>query len=108
MHSNSETTGLARHYTPSIIRDTTNQLGDGVQRLYFFENGYGASVVQHHFSYGGREGLWELAVLKQNCSDGFDYPSDWDMCYDTPVTNDVVGYLTEDDVQDYLDRIAGL
>ena len=70
---------------------------DGVQRLFKFENGYGASVVCHNHSYGGKEGLWELAVLK-----------DGQICYDTEVTGDVEGWLDEDDVQKLLRQVAGL
>lgn len=62
-----------------------------------FENGYGASIVRHQYSYGGKDGLFELGVLHND-----------QLCYDTPITNDVVGYLTEDDVTNYLDRIACL
>ena len=29
-----------------------------------FPNGYGASVVSHEYSYGGTEGLWELAAIE--------------------------------------------
>lgn len=39
-------------------------LNGGIQRVYKFSNGFGASVVKHEFSYGGRKGLWELAVIK--------------------------------------------
>ena len=37
-----------------------------VQKLYKFANGYGASVVKGEHTYGGDEGLWELAVIRFN------------------------------------------
>jgi len=60
------------------------ELLGGVQAIFQFENGYGASVVQSRLSYGGDSGLWELAVLK------------WDggkssLCYSTEIANDVIG-----------------
>lgn len=35
----------------------------GVRKLFKFSNGLQASVIKTPFSYGGPEGLWELAVL---------------------------------------------
>ena len=29
----------------------------------FYSNGYGISVISNEFSYGGRDGLYEVAVL---------------------------------------------
>lgn len=81
-------------------------LYDGVQRLYRFENGYGASVVRHSGSYGGSEGLWELAVIKWN--DDLCRQFDWDLCYSTPITSDVIGYLKEDQVNTILSFIKKL
>ena len=62
-----------------------------------FDNGYGASVVSHSFSYGGALGLYEIAVLRGD-----------DIVYDTPITSDVVGFLSEDDVTEVLKQIQQL
>ena len=55
----------------------------GTQRIYRFDNGYRASVVRNLMSYGGTQGLYELAVLDSK-----------GITYKTPITNDVIGYLT--------------
>jgi len=77
-------------------------VGNGEQKLYRFDNGYGASVVRFDGSYGAESGLWELAVLEYGKGDHYE------LTYDTPITDDVVGYLTDDEVQDYLRRIRAL
>jgi len=76
----------------------TEYLDTGVQHIYGFPNGYGASVVKHDFSYGGKDGLWELAVLD----------SDGALCYHTPITHDVIGYLSWPYVEGILQEIKGL
>lgn len=73
----------------------------GVQKLYRFDNGYGASVVKNQYSYGGEKGLWELAVIRWR-------NNDFDLVYDTPITDDVLGYLTEEHVQKTLLQIQEL
>ena len=77
-------------------------VGGGTQKLYRFENGYGASVIKHEFSYGGQAGLWELVVLKYN-GEGID---DWDITYETEITNDIIGWLSLEAVEDLLVRIS--
>ena len=70
----------------------------GIRACIMFENGYGASVVKGEHTYGGRDGLFELAVLDSNGQ----------LTYETPVTDDVEGYLTEDDVTKLLEQIQSL
>ncbi len=70
----------------------------GIMSRIHFENGYGASVVKTPMSYGGKNGLYELAVLDSN----------GDLTYETPVTSDVEGYLSEDDVTRLLEQIQNL
>ena len=78
-------------------------LNGGTQQVYKFENGYGASVISGGtYTYGGDEGLQELAVLK------FKEDGKYSLCYDTEITDDVLGYLTEQDVKDLLERIKNL
>ena len=66
--------------------------------IYEFENGYGASVIKHDASYGGKQGLYEIAVLD----------SKGEFCYTTDITDDVVGHATEETVYETLDRIKSL
>jgi hypothetical protein len=71
---------------------------NGVVARITFDNGYGASVVKHEFSYGGKDGLYELAVLDSND----------DLCYNTTITDDVIGYLREQDVTEVMEKIQQL
>ena len=73
-----------------------------VQKLYRFANNYGASVVKGEHTYGGEEGLWELAVIK------FRTDGEYALDYTTPITEDVEGHLTDDAVEVLLDRIEAL
>jgi len=70
----------------------------GKKARMHFDNGYGVSVVSHNHSYGGRDGLYEVAVLDK---DGL-------LTYETPVTNDVIGYLSEEDVTDVMKQVQEL
>lgn len=85
----------------SFTPNTERPLNGGVQKIYRFENGFGASVVQHEFSYGGDAGQWEVAVIKFN-------GDSWHLEYGTEITNDVIGYLAWSDVENLLSRINAL
>jgi hypothetical protein len=73
----------------------------GKRAVVFFPNGYGASVIQSRFSYGGEAGKYELAVLSGNADHN-------DLTYETPITDDVLGWLSEAAVTDALVQIAAL
>lgn len=62
-----------------------------------FPNGYGISVIRGTYSYGGDEGLYECAVLKDN-----------KLCYDTTITDDVIGYCDEDKVNEIIKQVEEL
>lgn len=70
----------------------------GKKARMHFDNGHGVSVVSHSYSYGGRDGLYEVAVLDK----------DGELTYDTPVTNDVIGYLTEEEVSGVMKEVQSL
>ena len=61
-----------------------------------FDNGYGASVITN--GYGGEHGLFEVAVLDRRGR----------LTYDTPITDDVIGWLDPQGVVDVLAAIAAL
>jgi len=62
-----------------------------------FSNGYGISIVKHNGSYGHENDQWEIAVMK-----------DGECCYTTPITDDVIGWLSEDMVMMYVMSIRTL
>jgi hypothetical protein len=85
---------MSKH-TPIIDRPHPIFL-DGYQKVYRFPNGYGASVIQSSSSYG-----LELGVVK--------FTGDkWHLTYETPVTDDVLGDLTPEFLEQALDDIAAL
>lgn len=86
-----------KNITDVIVRS----LNGGVQTIVFFGNGYGASVVKHDFSYGSDMGLFEIAVIKGN-------KNEWEICYDTDITGDVLGYQNDNDVANVLEQISDL
>lgn len=59
-------------------------------------------MVKHYGSYGNKEDLWELAVIR------FDRYDKWRLNFDTEITDDVLGYLTDEDVRGYLKEISEL
>lgn len=73
-----------------------HRMGGDCVRL-MFPNGYGASIVRFDGSYGYEEGLWEVAVVTK---DG--------LCYDTPITNDVIGNQSEAEVLTLCQQIFDL
>lgn len=73
---------------------------DGVVNRSFivFNNGYGASVVIGPHTYGGNDGFYEMAVID----------SEFKILYDTPITNDVIGWLDPEGVTEILKNIQDL
>lgn len=76
------------------------ELNGGYQIVYRFPNGYGASIVNHSFSYGT-----ELGVIKFKSSIDM---NDFGLTYETPITDDVLSYLSPEDIEETLNRIRAL
>ena len=70
------------------LKFETHPMGAGVQCIVQYPNGYGASIVKGPHTYGGANGLYELAV----------FGKDGHITYETSITNDVLGHLSEDEV----------
>lgn len=91
--------------------------GEGKWARMMFPNGYGISVVRFKLptipgfeengfrngygSYTCNEQEWEVAVLKGN-------ETEWDLCYSTPITDDVLGNQTEEQVIEIMKKVQEL
>ena len=90
-------------YNPNDLRELTKDIfytrrdirpNDEVVR-YYCENGYGLSVACHEHSYGGKEGLYEIALLKDD-----------KIVYDDHEWQDVRGWLTKSEVWTWLNIVS--
>lgn len=75
---------------------------DGGGVVVYFDNGYCADVAINRMTYGHEQGLYEIAVMTHK-----DY-KDLQIVYDTPITDDVLGFLNLDEVVDYVIKIREL
>ena len=64
------------------------------RKKWNFPNGYGISVIRGFGSYGQREGLFEIALLKNGS-----------LAYDKGDFEDVIGHLTPEKVVYYAKKI---
>lgn len=71
--------------------------GLGERATFTFDNGYSVSVVSGDIFYTAPGQPYEMAVLHNGA-----------LVYDTPVTDDVLGYLTADDVTRHMAEVAAL
>ena len=60
-----------------------------------FSNNYGVSVVCGPFVYSNN-GTYEVAILKNN-----------GLCYDTPITDDVLGWQTPEQITEVMKELQG-
>ena len=76
------------------------------QWIFRFENNYGASVVKRFGSYGYDKDLFEMAVIRF-----FDDSNNFYITYKTSIARNVIGYLNNNEVIQYLreiQKIGGL
>lgn len=69
----------------------------GLQVSFNFKNGYGVSAIRFPGSYGHKSQLWELAVLDKG-----------NITYNTPITDDVIGYCDDDDIAEIIHKVKNL
>ena len=79
----------------TVINNSAKARNGGIALLVKCKNGYDASIICCDGSMGGPSGLYEIAVVRNG-----------NIVYNTPITNDVIGYLTENRVVDTVNQIA--
>ena len=75
----------------------------GICAHMMFDNNYGISCISGPYTKGGIAGLYEIAVIKFPPGEKYSV-----LCYDTPITGDVIGHLKADMVTDYMRQIQEL
>lgn len=74
---------------------------DGIQVIFKLDNGYGISAVNHSYSYSDQD-TYEVAVLR------FNSDNDWEICYNTPITDDVLCYCSPETIEETLKSLNNL
>lgn len=77
--------------------------GDSIQHKahLFFDNGYGISVISGFGTYTNDKCPYEIAVLKGD-------ERIHELCYDSGITDDVIGYCSEQYVTKIMGKIQNL
>ena len=72
-------------------------IGCGFQEHYTttFKNGYGVSIIRSLYSYGGNEGLYEIAITNKS----------GEIIYDKFESHDVLGFLDEHEVEQVINEV---
>ena len=96
-------TDLSRDAIEVILRNNkrfdSKAKFDGISWQVIYNNGFGISIVKFFASYGGTDDLWELAVIEDDDKGGYN------LTENTPITDEVIGYLTEQEVIDYSEKV---
>lgn len=71
--------------------------GNATEAKHIFINGFGVSVITGDMFYTNEACPYEIAVINKH-----------GLTYDTPITNDVIGYLTEDEANTVLFEVEEL
>ena len=72
-------------------------LPDAKRAVMEFENGYGVNVVFGDLFYSNGRDTYEVGILK----DGY-------LCYDTYITDDLLGYQDEEEVTEIMRKVQEL
>lgn len=84
------------HYVEQIMEQSIEH------NVFDMKNGYRVSVIRGgRYTHGGRAGLWELAVMDDEDHDIVATPL-------TKGSRDVIGYLSEADVERALEAVEAL
>ena len=90
---------MDKRFKKIILPNLSTWFPDGIHREYDFGNGWGASVIcRKDASYGGAEGLWEIAPQWGG------HLLHWDHAYDIGLY-DTKGHLNDAQLQDELHKI---
>lgn len=81
----------------SITESGLENYKEAKQAIEKFENGYGVSVLFGNCFYSNGIDTYELAVL-----------FDGKITYQTDITDDVLGYLSENEVSEVMLKVAAL
>ncbi len=81
----------------TVAIDTLPDYKDAKQAVLDFDNGYGISVIIGRCFYSNGIDTYEVAVMKEGS-----------ICYSTPITDDVIGRLTTEQVTEVMKQIQEL
>ena len=75
----------------------TLEYGNGKQASMNFENNYGVSVIFGEIFYSNGIDTYEIGILH-----------DGSLTYDTDITDDVIGYQTENEISEIMEKVQQL